>query len=210
MITQFDHKAKTLVLNRKEILEEDITHLAKYQEGWCKPNFMSWDKEAGQTEYKLYSYLAKKVGGFIILDIGTLFGGSALALSDSDKFVISYDLMKIETHQPGALNKNNIELRVANFMEDDIDYSIINLIVIDVDPHDGLQEPPMVEFIANQGFKGLILLDDIHLNPEMEKMWNNFEYEKHDATEVGHFSGTGILNIGQKFELDFIFGEEGE
>ena len=198
---------KKLTLNRKEILEEDITELAKYQEGWCPPNFMSWDKEAGQTEYKLYSYLANKVNGIYILDIGTLFGGSALALSTSAQTVFSYDLMSIETHQPGALEKDNIVLRVANFMDDIWDYKQIQLIVIDVDPHDGLQEPPMVEYIVNQGFQGLIVLDDIHLNPEMEQMWNNFEYEKHDATEIGHFSGTGILNIGEAFELDFVYGE---
>lgn len=197
-----------LTISKKGIEEEWIADLSKYQEGWCKPNFMSWDKEAGVTEYKLYSYLTNQVRGTVVLDIGTLFGGSALALSnDPRKTVISYDLMKIETHEPGALEKDNIILRVANFMEDTIDYALIDLIVIDVDPHDGLQEPPMVEFIVNQGFEGLILLDDIHLSPEMEQMWNNFEYEKHDATEIGHFSGTGILNIGQKFELDFILGE---
>ena len=200
---------RTLTINRKEILEEDITGLAKYQEGWCKPNFMSWDKEAGVTEYKLYSYLSYEMPwSSVILDIGTLFGGSALALSSNPyQEVLSYDLMNIETHEEGALNKVNIELRVANFMETDIDYNNVHLIVIDIDPHDGLQEPPMVEFIVNQGFEGLILLDDIHLSPDMEQMWNNFGYEKHDATEIGHFSGTGILNIGMKFELDFVYGE---
>ena len=199
---------KTLTIDRKKIIDEDITGLAKYQSGWCPTNFMSWDKEAGATEYKLYSYLAKQVGGIFILDIGTLFGGSALALSnDPRKVIISYDLMKIETHEPGALEKDDVILRVANFMEDDIEYEFCDLIVIDVDPHDGLQEPPMVQHIIDHGFEGLIILDDIHLSPAMEQMWNNFEYEKYDATEIGHFSGTGILNIGQKFELDFIVGE---
>ena len=199
---------KKLIINKNLIENEDITYLAKYQESWCKPDFMSWHKQAGQTEYKLYSYLAKLVGGVYILDIGTLFGGSALALSAaSDLLVISYDLMKIETHEPGALKKDNIELRVANFLENNIDYQYCNLIVIDVDPHDGLQEPPMVEFIIKQGFAGLIILDDIHLNSAMNEMWDNFKYEKYDATEVGHFSGTGLLNIGNKFELEFIKGE---
>jgi hypothetical protein len=204
---------KTLTLNRKEIIDTDITGLSKYQEGWCKPNFMSWDKEAGQTEYKLYAYLSMILpssgyGRPYILDIGTLFGGSALALSyNPDSFVSSYDLMRIETHIPGNFEKDNIRLIVGNFLQDDINYSEVDLIVIDVDPHDGLQEPPMVEHIVQQGYEGLILLDDIHLSSEMENMWNNFEYEKHDATEIGHFSGTGILNIGNKFELDFVFGE---
>jgi predicted O-methyltransferase YrrM len=197
-----------LTINKSAIEDEDITELAKYQESWCKPNFMPWDKEAGDTEYKLYSYLSKLINSPYVLDIGTLFGGSALALSANSKsLVYSYDLMSIETHEPGNFFKDNVTLFVGNFMNDLLDYKNINLIVIDVDPHDGLQEPPMVEFIVDKGFKGLILLDDIHLNSAMNEMWDNFEYEKYDATEVGHFSGTGILNIGNKYELEFVKGE---
>ena len=104
------------------------------------------------------------------------------------------------------LKKNNIELRIGNFMEDDIDYSKIDLILIDVDPHDGLQEPPMIEYLVNIGWEGLLLLDDIMFAqyPVMQKMWYNLPYEKYDITEVGHYSGTGLLNIGNKFELQFI------
>ena len=199
---------KKLTLNKNAIENEDIRWLATYQESWCKPDFMSWHKEAGDTEYKLYSYLSKMINSPYVLDIGTLFGGSALALSaNGPSMVYSYDLMSIETHEPGNFEKDNVTLFVGNFMNDLLDYKNIDLIVIDVDPHDGLQEPPMVEFIINQGFEGLILLDDIHLNSAMNEMWDNFEYEKYDATEVGHFSGTGILNIGNKYELEFIIGD---
>ncbi len=198
---------KKITINRKEILDEDITGLSKYQEGWCDPSYISWNQPAGHTEYKLYSYLSKKVNSPIILDIGTLFGGSALALSANDKSkVISYDLVELSTHE--HLIKNNIEFRVGNFMEDDYDYSKISLIVIDVEPHDGTLEPPMIEHVVSQGFKGLILLDDISsMFPGMPEMWDSLPYEKYNVTEIGHFSGTGILNIGQKYELDFVFGE---
>ena len=198
---------KKLVINKKLVEEQPIAHLAKYQEKWCKPSFMSWDQPAGHTEYHLYAYLSHLVNNTSILDIGTLFGGSALALSDNhNNSVISYDLMSIETHIPGNFEKENIVLEVRNFMEDDLDYSNVDFILIDVDPHDGKQEPPMIQFLVDKGFEGLILLDDILL-PGITPMWNSLEYEKYNVTEIGHYSGTGILNIGKKFELEFIKGD---
>ena len=201
---------KKIIINKSAIEKEDISPLSIYQESWCKPSFMDWEKPAGHTCYHLYSYLAKQFKNSTFLDVGTLFGGSALALSiEPSNNVISYDIISIETHQPGALKKDNIELRVANFMEDDIDYKNIPLIVIDVDPHDGKQEPPMIEFLVEKGWEGLLLLDDIMYQqyPAMTKMWYELPYEKYDLTEIGHYSGTGLINIGKKFELEFIQGE---
>ena len=51
-------------------------------------------------------------------------------------------------------------------------------------------------------FKGILLLDDIHLNPEMEKWWIELKdnalrdgYTVYDVTKVGHASGTGFLDF---------------
>ena len=192
-----------ITINKKDIEQENVSHLASYQVGWS-PFELMWDQPAGVTEFKLYSYLANKFENTNILDVGTLFGGSALAFSNSNNHVISYDIVHLVTHD--NLKKDNIELRIGNFMEDDIDYSKIDLILIDVDPHDGLQEPPMIDYLINIGWKGLLLLDDIMYQayPVMQKMWYDLPYEKYDMTPVGHFSGTGLLNIGNKFELEFI------
>ena len=196
-------KKRQIIINRKEVEQENVLHLAPYQEGWS-PFVPMWDQPAGITEFKLYSYLAKKFKNTTILDIGTLYGGSALAFSNSNNHIISYDIVHLITHD--NLKKDNIELRIGNFMEDDIDYSKIDLILIDVDPHDGFQEPPMIEYLVNIGWEGLLLLDDIKFEqyPVMQKMWYDLPYEKYDVTEIGHYSGTGLLNIGNKFELQFI------
>ena len=193
-----------LLIDKEAVRTEDIGYLDKYQEGWCPDNFVaSWSQSAGHTEYKLYSYLSKLIpDNSIILDIGTYYGGSALALSaNPTQTVLSYDIEQFSTHD--NLKKDNIQLFIKNFMEEDYNWNNIHLIMIDVSPHDGLQEPPMIDYIINQGFEGLIILDDISdMFPGMLTMWDSLPYEKYQVTDIGHFSGTGILNIGNKFEIE--------
>ena len=52
------------------------------------------------------------------------------------------------------------------------------------------------------GYKGILGLDDIHFNPEMGRWWKELQdgaglggYKTYDITEVGHFSGTGIVDF---------------
>jgi hypothetical protein len=197
-----------LIINKEAVQREDITKLAKYQEGWCNPSYMSWNKESGHTEYKLYSFLSYNIPwDSTILDIGTLFGGSALALSNnSTQEVLSYDLVKTLAHD--NLKKDNIKLFIEDWTQNSYNWENIHLIIIDVEPHDGTLEPPMIQFAVDHGFEGLIVLDDISgMFPGMTEMWGKLPYEKYNVTEIGHFSGTGILNIGHKFQLDFVFGE---
>jgi hypothetical protein len=58
------------------------------------------------------------------------------------------------------------------------------------------------------GFKGILLLDDIHLNPEMEKWWKELQdsagklgFVAYDVSNVGHFSGTGLLDFSGKVRI---------
>jgi hypothetical protein len=37
------------------------------------------------------------------------------------------------------------------------------------------------------------MLDDIHLNEAMINYWNSFTEEKYDLTNIGHWSGTGMV-----------------
>lgn len=71
----------------------------------------------------------------------------------------------------------------------------------------------MKRLVDAKFFKGIILLDDIHLNPEMEKWWKELKenaardgYIVHDLTKVGHSSGTGMLDFsgGQVTVIDNI------
>lgn len=158
----------------------------------------------GKHEYNLYSYLSNKFNDTIILDIGTGGGGSAVAFSQNKKNkVITYDLIDRASQY---VSKENVEFRFGNFMEDkEIDYNNVSIIMIDVDPHDGLQEPPMFKFLEEKGWSGLLLLDDIGIDwLDMWKMWNSLPYEKFDVTDVGHYSGTGLINFGKKYEIEIV------
>jgi hypothetical protein len=62
-------------------------------------------------------------------------------------------------------------------------------------------------------FKGVILLDDINLNEEMQTWWKEMKdnaandgYVVHDVTKIGHWSGTGLLDFsgGQVSVIDNI------
>lgn len=194
---------KNIIVNKQEVIDKDITHLKEYYLYQSGGDLRNFDLPAGETEFKLYAYMAEQINDTIILDIGTRHGGSALALSNNpNNNVISYDIVSWDSHI--YLKKDNINLKICNFMEDSaIDYSKVDLIMIDVDPHDGLQEPIMIDYLIGIGWEGLVLLDDISetLWPEINKMWNSLPYEKYDLTDIGHMSGTGLVNIGNKFKI---------
>jgi hypothetical protein len=46
-------------------------------------------------------------------------------------------------------------------------------------------------------YKGYVFCDDIHLNHNMENWWQSVKIEKYDITDIGHFSGTGLINFNQ-------------
>ena len=182
----------TIVLKKSEIRNLDVFELES-----VSLNANDW-LSAGQSEYRLYAYLSTCFNDSVILDVGTRVGGSALALSynENNRF-ISYDL----TEQGASkIVKDNIEFKIQDFREDDsLNYDEISIIMIDVDPHDGVQEVEMMEFLKDRGWQGIILLDDIGPAwPEVQDMWDAIEEPTIDVTEVGHMSGTGLVNFGSK------------
>jgi hypothetical protein len=63
------------------------------------------------------------------------------------------------------------------------------------------------------GYRGLLLLDDIHLNDEMREWWkelkagadlpteNEARYRVYDVTAVGHSSGTGLVDFSSRVSV---------
>ncbi|NDB83417.1 MAG: hypothetical protein EB127_11910, partial [Alphaproteobacteria bacterium] len=73
----------------------------------------------GLEPYKLYSYLSHQVNNSIILDIGTKFANSAIALAHNENnHVISYDIIEWACHK-NMKEKSNISFKIENFMDDD-------------------------------------------------------------------------------------------
>ena len=188
---------KTIQIDKDAIRDLDVSQLEA-----ISLNKNDW-LSAGQSEYRLYAWLSSQFDKSIILDVGTRTGGSALALSyNENNQVISYDLQEQGASQ---IKKNNIEFKIQDFREDDsLNWDHVSIIMLDVDPHDGVQEEEMMEFLEDKGWKGILLLDDIGPQwPEVEDLWNRITYPKINVTEVGHLSGTGLVNFDEKHDISW-------
>ena len=188
---------QTIQIDKDAVRNLDVSHLAEQS-----LNSNDW-LSAGQSEYRLYAWLSTQFDKSIILDVGTRTGGSALALSyNENNQVFSYDLQE---QGASKIKRDNIEFKIKDFRQDDsINWDHVSIIMLDVDPHDGVQEEEMMEFLEEKEWKGLMLFDDIGPQwPEVEDLWNRITYPKVDVTEVGHMSGTGLINFDEKHEVSW-------
>lgn len=77
-------------------------------------------------------------------------------------------------------------------MDASLDVSNAYLVAIDVEPHDGQYERSIIEHLMNEGYRGLIVIDEIRMNTAMANLWKWVPLKKIDVTEIAHWSGTGI------------------
>jgi len=192
-------------IEKEKVKQMDLSVLEPYSivDG---PDF----SEAGIEAYKFYAYLSTLFEGTKIVEVGTRYGKSALALSfNPNNKVISFDILE---QGASKITRENISFVIADFTKAEGDWSKVDIIMIDVDPHDGIKEREFMEFLYSIKWEGLLILDDIlpnwpaniqGANPvEMNNWWNSLTEEKYDVSDVGHFSGTGIVNFGNKFTLE--------
>jgi hypothetical protein len=191
-------------LHKEAIDKVDLSPLANFLD-WNPPAKQFFMSDAGQEHYKLIAYLSQQVTGEVF-DIGTLFGASALALSLNDQSrVLTFDIRRvipdIDPNNPTTqslvtpLSRPNIKMYVASGQTAIPKISKSSLVVLDVDPHDGIQEADFVDRLIRHDFKGILVVDDINLNKNMRLFWENIPsyLKKLDATHLGHHSGTGII-----------------
>ena len=183
---------------KKEVLSMDISLLENSQSQWKEWNLVP------NEHFKLCAYISSKVSGVNIIDAGTSTGNSAIALAYNPKNkVTTYDIMpndyesfkKYENIQP--IQKD------INIESDEV---ILNapVILLDVDPHDGIQEKVFTDRLREINYSGFLLCDDIHLNGEMRDWWNSLiEEKKYDLTDIGHMHGTGLVCYGD-FDVTII------
>jgi hypothetical protein len=156
---------------------------------------------SGINEYRLYSYLSTFFNYTKIIDIGTSYGRSAIALSHNElNNVITYDIINhINNDNHKIYSKKNIEFRIKNVLNDlNKDFiSDCRLIIIDIDHFETI-EKEILNKLEEIGFSGIIILDDIyHPDPcmfeAMQRLWKNIKLPKFDITNYGHSSGTGLI-----------------
>lgn len=188
---------RIIEVSNKKVDAVDLRPVAKYMEINPKHNeYLLAD--AGQEPYKLYGFLSQQLEGDLI-DVGTQFGLSALALSINDKNnVLTFDIEKqIPEPYPKLtpLNRSNIKMYVCHGQAVIPRIAKADLILLDINPHDGDTETKFVESLIQHGFRGILVADDIELNDGMQRFWHNLpsHLKRFNVTHMGHWSGTGII-----------------
>jgi hypothetical protein len=185
-------------LSKKSIIEQDLNFFDE--------ELNSFTYLKNKTEhYRLLSYISKTNDDITLIDAGTNFGHSCMAMSQNKKNkVITYDIH----HKSFKFFKENSNI---TFKQLDINQELpeiiksAKIILLDIDPHDGIQEKKFTDYLMSINYKGYLICDDIFLNSGMKNWWESINIEKYDVTELGHFSGTGIINFNQ--DNNFIISE---
>ena len=181
----------------KKILEVSLTELTQldtsiYVERYSKElnhDTYYYGLNPGKEHYRLLMYISTLYNDDILFDIGTNRCMSSMALSHNlNNKVKSYDIVQQLEVNPTI---PNVEFILGDSTLD-VDLHKSPFIFLDVD-HDGLYEEKFYNHLRSINWKGLLMLDDIHLNEPMRDFWNSITEEKYDISNIGHWSGTGIV-----------------
>ena len=181
------------ILDNFLLKNKDVFNLNDLHAQW-------YENLSGINEYRFYSYLSTLFNNIVILDIGTGFGISAVALSHNENnHVISYNLINQIRDNSKIYTKKNITFKIKNVLEDLTEDFIknIKIIMIDID-HFGEEEIKIIDRLEQLNYSGIVILDDIHHPWEkegkcMKELWESINYTKYDITKYGHNTGTGIF-----------------
>jgi hypothetical protein len=188
-----------LTLSRESVAATDMSAAHPYVS--FVPGYQYFDAGPGAEHYRLLARLAAQCPpGSGLADVGTYLGLSAAALATGNPScrVASYDVVDLlPADRTTCRDMGNVAFRLANLLEDAAELERVArecvLIVLDVDPHDGVQEVAFVRRLIGLGYAGVVVCDDVHLNDAMRVFWNWVPLKKIDATCMGHSSGTGII-----------------
>lgn len=170
-----------------EPLAELIQQIA-YKEYFLAP--------AGVEHYRLLAFLAQTLHGDLV-DIGTHLRTSALALSYNEaNAVYSFDVMP---YLYSARPRPNMHCTLSEDCIVQYQEKILAapLILLDVN-HTGTYERKVYQTLVDHHYQGLLMLDDIHLNPAMKAFWRSIDQPKVDLSHIGHWSGTGMVLFGEE------------
>ena len=186
-------KNKILSVSNTELNSVDSSFINKYYDK-LKNIELEHDPyyfhgESGKEHYRLLIYISNLLDNVTIFDVGTNKCMSALALSSNPlNRVKSFDIIKLLPENPIV---DNIEYILGDSTKD-LDLLKSPIIFLDVD-HDGTYEDIFYNHLKSINWKGILILDDIHLNEPMKKFWEIITEEKYDITKIGHWSGTGLV-----------------
>lgn len=170
--------------------EPTIDNVTQYTEYYAQP--------AGENHYRLLAYISSTLpSGSLVYDIGTKWGTSAYALSfNKNVKVVSYDISNPSIGL--KVIPANIEFKVGDCRTDE-NILKADVILIDVDPHDGVWEKNFYDWLVENNYKGLTLWDDTQHLFAMQEMKTEFldkiTHEVVHLTTLGHASGTTAITF---------------
>ena len=167
--------------------------------------------------YVILSHLSTYFNNSIIVDLGTLTGGSAQALAyNQSNTVYTYDVLEDGTaiQRFARVECENIKYIIGDCIRDNWTGMVMldgvlpmsdkkiflssELIFLDVDPHDGRQENDVLNFLISNNWKGIMVCDDIGMgkeipnsHPAMREWWDRIDLPKYDISNNIYASGTG-------------------
>ncbi|MBJ7380839.1 MAG: methyltransferase [Polynucleobacter sp.] len=163
--------------------------------------------------YRLIKAIAQIQKPSLIVEIGTYTGMGSLALMQGQVHgkVITYDIIPwnhFDTHlHQGDFDQNKIEQKLADLAdlnEFEKNIEILNqadIIFID-GPKDGKFEYQILPLLSKLEAKEnkLLIMDDIRF-VNMIDLWISIQSPKLDASSMGHWSGTGLVDISQPLKI---------
>jgi len=199
---------KKIIIDKKIIFSsayDEYKYLADYMLDNDCPAAGNYNKP-GISDYPFYAYYSTLVDNTTVLEIGTSQGGSAIMMTHNpSNKIISYDVVNFRSESFNPIDKD-IEFRIGNFMDDEIDYDQIDLITIDA-AHNGTEEIEMVEHLQQNWKGGLLFLDDINLS-QMRGFWEGIDRDRHevfDISDIAHgHHGSGLVNFNRYFNLTIL------
>jgi predicted O-methyltransferase YrrM len=160
--------------------------------------------------YRLLYGLARAVNARCIVEIGTFWGGGALALREGlaeGGTVFTFDILPWRSFPSTQLCSEDFsDGRLVQVLGDLTDSAVFgehrslieraDLIFMDA-AKDGIMERKFLKYFSQCQFKSgaLLVIDDIRLW-NMLDIWQDITQPKIDITGLGHYTGTGIVQLG--------------
>ena len=214
-----------LNLTREYIVELNNTIDSTYLDYFNESGLNDYKQKIGSEHYKLLCAISSQISNGIIIDIGTHNGNSAIALGynlyKNKNNILDRSMLytfDIKDFKSESFKKFMNNYCVHSSLENIFDYTVrekyknvlleSELILIDVDPHNGVLEYELYSWLFENNYEGIILFDDIFLEKghtannydstyqSMKIFWNKIpDKYKLDITHLGHWSGTGLVSF---------------
>jgi len=164
----------------------------------------------GKEHFRLLAYLASLFRDSTIINIHTNGGYEALSLSyEPTNTVLSFGSME-RVNNASIRGRENIQFYTENILDPVIQkkwrdaFLQSAFIFVDIEPHDGETEYGLYKFLYDIDYKGFIVYDDIWYFKSMRNnLWYKIpESQRYDLTEVGHWSGCGVVSFNNAIQFD--------